>query len=271
MSSTSDISKYLDDDTNVVHNSVKDIQLSKDYIEEFGIGELDWKILEGSLHMNSCMTPYQCKHFVADTQLTPWRKCRQAILELETRYHAYIEVKHSLRKAQIQLKMIMRDMENETDDLQKELQACEASKVEYDVTIWKRKYRQSQVEMDSFLKIVKEYVKQEEDLPHFIEMNDKEEAQYWIARMGKQAALDIISYGRISSGNMDSIALMPETDQVEALKIAVRYSTMIQGGLDKLNVQLQPELNKFMTGEEMVAKLQPELQEKLKIEGNDLQ
>ena len=216
--------------------------------------------------MNSCMTPYQCKHFVADTQLTPWRKCRQALLELETRYHAYIEVKHSLRKAQIQLKMIMRDMENETDDLQKELQACEASKVEYDVTIWKRKYRQSQVEMDSFLKIVKDYIKQEEDIPHFIEMNDKEEAQYWVARMGKQAALDIISYGRISSGNMDSIALMPETDQVEALKIAVRYSTMIQGCLDKLNVQLQPELNKFMTGEEMVAKLQPELQEKLKLE-----
>ena len=172
MSSTSEISKYLKTDTNVVHNDVKDIQLSKDYIDEFGIGELDWKILEGSLHMNSCMTPYQCKHFVTDTQLTPWRKCRQALLELETRYHAYVEVKHSLRKAQIQLKMIMRDMENETDDLAKELQACEASKVEYDVTIWKRKYRQSQVEMDSFLKIIKEYIKQEEDLPHFIEMNE---------------------------------------------------------------------------------------------------
>ena len=91
-------------------------------------------------------------------------------------------------------------------------------------------------------------------------------------RMGKQAALDIISYGRISSGNMDSIALMPEKDQVEALKIAVRYSTMIQGGLDKLNVQLQqPGKTQFMTGEDMVAKLQPELQEKLKLEGNDLQ
>ena len=102
-------------------------------------------------------------------------------------------------------------------------------------------------------------------------MNEAEESNYWIARMGKQAALDIISFGRISSGNMDSIALMPEKDQVESLKIAVRYSTMIQGGLDKLNVQLQPELNKFMTGEEMVAKLQPELQEKLKLEGNDLQ
>ena len=125
--------------------------------------------------------------------------------------------------------------------------------------------------MDSFLKIIKDYIKEEGDIPHFVEMNEQEEANYWIARMGKQAALDIISYGRISSGNMDSIALMPEKDQVESLKIAVRYSTMIQGGLDKLNVQLQPELNKFMTGEEMVAKLQPELQEKLKLEGNDLQ
>ena len=49
MSSTSEISKYLKIDTNVVRNSVaKDIQLSKDYIDEFGIGELDWKSLKGS-------------------------------------------------------------------------------------------------------------------------------------------------------------------------------------------------------------------------------
>ena len=41
--------------------------------------------------------------------------------------------------------------------------------------------------------------------------------------------------------------------------------------MDKLNVQLQPELNKFMTSNDMVAKLQPELQEKLNLEGNDLQ
>ena len=65
---------------------------------------------------------------------------------------------------------------------------------------------------------------------------------YWIARMGKQAAMDIISYGRIGSGNMTSIMDMPEEDQVETLGIAVKYSGMIGGGIDKLNKMIAPQL-----------------------------
>ena len=80
-----------------------------------------------------------------------------------------------------------------------------------------------------------------------------EERKYWIARMGKQAAMDIISYGRIGSGNMESISMMPEKDQVQALQIAVRFSTMVSGGLDKLNKQLQPELKQYMLGDKVVA------------------
>ena len=71
--------------------------------------------------------------------------------------------------------------------------------------------------------------------------------------MGKQAAMDIISYGRIGSGNMESISMMPEKDQVQALQIAVRFSTMGSGGLDKLNKQLQPELKQYMLGDKVVA------------------
>ena len=99
-------SEYLhsNDDVDIINTEVKDIKLSKEYIDEFGVSELDWKVLEGALHMNSTMTPYQCQHFVADSQLTPWRKTRQAMLELETRYHAYVEVKHSLKKSIVQRK-----------------------------------------------------------------------------------------------------------------------------------------------------------------------
>ena len=65
---------------------------------------------------------------------------------------------------------------------------------------------------------------------------------YWIARMGKQAAMDIISYGRIGSGNMTTIMDMPEEDQVETLGVAVQYSGMIGGGIDKLNKMIAPKL-----------------------------
>lgn len=250
MSTTSD---YLNDESNIVNTNVKDIKLSQEFIDEFNITDLDWKLLEGALHMNSGMTEYQCEHFVADSQLTPWRKARQALLELETRYHAYVEIKHSLKKAKVQKKIFQRDYDNESDELTKELIAVDLSKIDYDITIWKRKYYQSQKEMQIFLDIVKKYVKSEEDIKYFTDFNDDEERAYWIARMGKQAAMDIISYGRIGSGNMESISMMPEKDQVQALQIAVRFSNMVSGGLDKLNKQLQPELKQYMLGDKVVA------------------
>lgn len=249
MNTTSD---YLNDETNIVNSNVKDIKLSQEFIDEFNIKDLDWKLLEGALHMNSGMTEYQCEHFVADSQLTPWRKVRQALMELETRYHAYVEIKHSLKKAKVQKKMFQRDYDNEKDELQKELISCDLSKIDYDITIWKRKYYQSQKEMQIFLDIIKKYVDKEEDIKYFTEFNDDEERAYWIARLGKQAAMDIISYGRIGSGNMESITMMPEEDQVQTLQLAVRFSGMIGGGLDKLNRQLQPELKQYMAGEKVV-------------------
>ena len=245
-------SDYLKDSTSIVNANVKDIKLCQEFIDEFNVSDLDWKLLEGALHMNSGMTEYQCEHFVADSQITPWRKTRQALLELETRYHAYVEIKHSLKKAKVQLKILQRDYETETDDLQKELIAIDISKVEYDITIWKRKYHQSQKEMQIFLDIAKKNIKSEKDIDHFTEFNNDEERAYWVARLGKQAAMDIISYGRIGSGNMESISMMPEEDQVQTLQIAVKFSHMVGSGLDKINKQLQPELKQFQLGNKVV-------------------
>ena len=73
--------------------------------------------------------------------------------------------------------------------------------------------------------------------------------------MGKQAAMDMVSYGRITTGNMDSLTLMPEEDQLEALHIATRDSSMIMCGVDKINKQLQPELQKFIVRDKLTTKL----------------
>lgn len=177
------------------------------------------------------MTPFQTKHFVAGSQITPWRQVRQALMELETRYHAYFELRTSLRKAEVQRKMQIRAIEHESDDLVREMLQIDLDKMDYDITIWRRKLRQAEIEIDSFLKIVREHVTDEEDLKYFTEMNDDEERQYWVFRMGKQAALDIIAYGRIGSGNMDSIAMMDYDDQIAVLHKAIQYSGMINANV----------------------------------------
>lgn len=221
----------LIDPQNIKSAILHDINLAEDFKSRYGLDDFDSTIIRESVLVNTGMTHFQSKHFVAGSQITPWRQVRQALMELETRYHAYFELQTSLRKAEVQRKMQVRAIDEETDLLVREMLQIDLDKMDYDITIWRRKLRQSEIEIDSFLKIVREHVKDEEDLKYFTEMNEDEERQYWVYRMGKQAALDIIAYGRIGSGNMDSIAMMEYDDQIEVLHKAIQYSGMINANV----------------------------------------
>ena len=244
LNSDANLSDIVSDVRNIISSDTNEIHLSKSFVDEFGLNKKDFDILSASMRFNSGMTEYECEHFVADPQLTPWRKVRQALMELETRYHAYMENRNSLRKAEILRKRLNRDMPLLPDELDRELMQIDMEKNDYDIGIWKRKLRQSELELKYFLEIVDKYVDEENGYPleYFLTEHEHEEKMYWIARMGKQAAMDIISYGRIGSGNMTSIMDMAEEDQVEALGIAVKYSGMIGGGIDKLNKMIAPKL-----------------------------
>ena len=244
LNSDANFSDIIADVKNIISSDTNEIHLSKSFVDEFSLTKKDFDVLSASMRFDSGMTRYQCEHFVADTQLTPWRKVRQALMELETRYHAYMENRNSLRKAEILRKRLNRDMPLLPDELDRELMQIDMEKNDYDIGIWKRKLRQSELELKYFLEIVDKYVDEENGYPleYFLTEHEHEEKMYWIARMGKQAAMDIISYGRIGSGNMTSIMDMPEEDQVETLGIAVKYSGMIGGGIDKLNKMIAPQL-----------------------------
>lgn len=244
LNSDANFSDIIADVKNIISSDTNEIHLSKSFVDEFALTKKDFDVLSASMRFDSGMTEYECEHFVADPQLTPWRKVRQALMELETRYHAYMENRNSLRKAEILRKRLNRDMPLLPDELDRELMQIDMEKNDYDIGIWKRKLRQSELELKYFLEIVDKYVDEENGYPleYFLTEHEHEEKMYWIARMGKQAAMDIISYGRIGSGNMTTIMDMPEEDQVETLGVAVQYSGMIGGGIDKLNKMIAPKL-----------------------------
>ena len=242
LNSDANFSDIIADVKNIISSDTNEIHLSKSFVDEFALTKKDFDVLSASMRFDSGMTEYECEHFVADPQLTPWRKVRQALMELETRYHAYMENRNSLRKAEILRKRLVRDIELIPDELDKELMQIDYEKNDYDIGIWKRKLRQSELELKYFLNVVDKYVDDEHPLEYYCQENHQEVRMYWIARMGKQAAMDIISYGRIGSGNMTTIMDMPEEDQVETLGVAVQYSGMIGGGIDKLNKMIAPKL-----------------------------
>lgn len=242
MNSTSDII----DTGNIVSSDVLQIEIAKDFKERFNFKDYDLDIIRSSIHANMGMTEYQCQQFVTNSQLTPYKMVRQALMEIETRYHAYYEIRNNLRKNEIMRKKLQRQIDATADELDKELLQIDLDKMDYDITIYKRKFLQAEVEMKAFIDVVKQYAKTDEELAPYLDLNEDEEKKYWVARMGKQAALDIISYGRIGSGNMDSIAMMPQEDQLNTLQLAVQYSGLINAGLHKVSLETEQTVSKYL-------------------------
>ena len=242
MNTTSDII-----DTNkIVSSDLLQIQIAPDFKERYGFKDYDLDIIRSSIVANMGMTEYQCQQFVANSQLTPYKMVRQALLEIETRYHAYTEIRNSLRKNEIYRKKLQMQIDATVDELDKQLLQIDLEKMDYDITIYQRKFAQSEGEMKAFIDVVKRYAKTDEELAPYLELNEEEEKKYWIARMGKQAALDIIAFGRVGSGNMDSIAMMPSEDQLNTLQLAVQYSGLINAGLHKVSLGVQEQVNQYL-------------------------
>lgn len=242
MNSTSD----LIDTSDIVSSDVLQIKVAQDFKDRFNFQDYELDIIRSSIHANMGMTEYQCQQFVANSQLTPYKMVRQALLEIETRYHAYYEIRTSLRKSEIMRKKLQRTIDATPDELDKELLQIDLEKMDYDITIYKRKFLQSEIEMKAFIDVVKKYATTEEELKPYLELNEDEEKKYWVARMGKQAALDIIAFGRVGSGNMDSIAMMPQEDQLNTLQLAVQYSGLINAGLHKVSIEAQKTVDQYL-------------------------
>ncbi len=239
-------SSYTADTLKAVNPQPKASDVDMDFLDRYDLGNFEKEIMSYAIHTNMGMTAYQCANFVARGQLTPWRQVRQAYMELEVRYHAYQEIKTSLRKAELIKKKWLRDQAEATDEIAKEMLQVDIDKNEYDITIYKRKLIQAEREINAYMDVVKHFAKTEEDLKYFAEDNPEEERKYWIARMGKQAAIDVIAYGRVGSGNMDSIAMMPEEDQVEALAFAMKYSGMVQAGIHNISLGVQGQIDRML-------------------------
>lgn len=203
--------------------------------EFFQLSEKEHEILDGALNLNSGQSLYQSEHFVADSQLTPYRKLKQCLLELETRHHGWHNINNSLKRKQVEIKIAKKQLEEATDELQKELIMVDIEDMEHDVKVWNRKIKQAAEEVKIYLDLIKKIAGDNDELLKKAYTYDhEEERKYWVTRMAKQAAMDMISYGRIGSGNMDSIAMMPEEDQIETLATTIQYNERLSQGLSQI-------------------------------------
>jgi hypothetical protein len=188
------------------------------------------------------MSDFQSRYFVVNSQVTNYRRVRQALLEIETRLAAKKQIERNVWKTETQIKIVKRDIEKEHDDLKKELLYIDLDQFNYDLSVYAKKYKVCLEELENFSKIVKDIVPDIEELEKYKLHDEVEERNYWITRMAKQAALDLISQGRIGQGNLDSIAMMPLHDQEETIKAALKYNTVLNKGIGALEKKAHMEL-----------------------------
>lgn len=191
-------------------------------------------ILENAIKFSTGQTDYQNENFVMNSHVTKYRQVRQALLEIENRYHGIRKIKLDIRRDDVKIAKLKKDLETVTDDLEAELIKIDIEDFESDQEIRKRKLNRQEQEIDVFVKRVQQEVENEEDIERYFDQDPEEEKKYWIARMGKQAAMDILSFGRISTGNLDSIAMLPEEEQLQILSIGFQYSNLLGGQLAKI-------------------------------------
>lgn len=188
------------------------------------------------------MSDFQSRYFVVNSHVTDYRRVKQAILEIETRIAALKQIQRNIKRNLIQIKLKQEEIDQEPNPLKKELLAVDIDQWEYDNSVYDKKLRICQEELDQFCQIVKNIVPDRLALESYKGHDEAQEREYWVTRMGKQAAMDLMAMGRIGQGNLDSIAMMPLEDQEKTIKLALGYTANLNSAISYIDDDVKLEL-----------------------------
>ena len=223
------------------------------HISESDVDQFDEALMAWSEQQHFGQTKFQNEYFVVNSQVSPYRQIRQAMMEIQGRTNA-------LQKTTIQFKRCLNDIarvtaarDKEKDEFHKVDRQYELELLYLDKQIWLNKIHQCKEELNGLFDIIKakagtsnpdEITKILEDK----ELESMEEHKYWIARMGKQSAIDLLTTGRIQAGNLESILQMAPEDQAAVTDLAMTYSTAVNKSIGGIKEAAEERVEKMLDG-----------------------
>ena len=211
------------------------MDISSDALESFVEGNMDFG-----------MTHEQIKNFVVNSHVTDKRKLRQVLIEVSTRNHERKKLRLDIERKQVNIDALTAKLETVDDPYERRFIELDIEEYKLDMGRFRITLHQSDNELEAFMEWIHKHFGEMADVEKAAEYNEEEERKYWIARMGKQAAVDVYATGRIGIGNLDSIAMMREDDQYATLNIAMQYSGLLNAGIGKIQNELKPQMDKMM-------------------------
>lgn len=196
--------------------------------------QMDWSVPE-----------FKVKHFVGGSHIHPLHKIQQYLLELNSRMEMMGTYEYEVSKFKAQRELEYEKRELATLKSEKSLCDIEIAEIE-------RKIRATEGRIFSLTEDIKKYMHLIEEFNNSTEGRDADgelyydilsnrekresiEAEYWEYRLAKQAAMDMIAYGRIGSGNMEAILQLSGDAQNKC--IAMAYEVLITNEIRMNQIQ----------------------------------
>lgn len=214
----------------------------------------DKEILEYSMNKEWCNPKFKLRWFVGETQVTPFAKIRQWLLEIKSREESIENLEYEIAKWQIQIDRHNYLAKNATDEFDRREHELEAWNLTRNQIMTKRRLSNWYLERQQLIDLVNEFLASEEALlpdgsgRTYMDIMDTDEedlyeAHYWTNRLAKQAATDLLFYGRVNSGNMDAILSMNPQQQTETLTLAMSYGTQLKQIQDNIQLEVDKSLS----------------------------
>ena len=208
-------------------------------------------IMEWSDHQYFEQSEFQNKHFVINSHVTPYRQMQQAAMEIQVRYNSLQKITISYKRCLNDIARVTHEMEQEDDPFYKQDKVYELQLLQVDKTVWVNKINQSKKEIESFVKIIKEKFQDPSDIKGLLEdkeLKEREEQKYWIARMARQSATDLMTTGRIQAGNIEALLQMSPEDQAAVVDLSLTYSTAVNRSIGGIKEAAEARVDKMMEG-----------------------
>lgn len=208
------------------------------------LNEVDRKLLDIAEDISFSLPKFKADNFVGGAQITPYAKLKQWLIELRQREDIVEHLEYLFRKKEIEIELEHEKVEFITEPLRKELVVLSIKDMHIDLRKYQRNLKDAYKERQVFIDLVKEFIESDDSkLPNGMslmdvfgnqELEDKFEKEYWSVRMAKQAMLDMISYGRVGTGNLDSILMMSPEQQKEVMALASSYTVTMDRNITTL-------------------------------------
>ena len=242
-----------DSDLYSFHSVLNDLQNIDS--ENWDLSDFDKRLINWSDSQYFGQTEYQNRYFVINSQVTPWRQIRQAIMEVQTRLNGLQKVTISYKRTLNDIARVKHEMEEEENPFYKQDKQYELELLMCDKQIYMNKVQQCKYEISGLMRIIKEHTGGEQDFETLTETvlnkenEEIEEHKYWIARMAKQCSLDLLTTGRIQAGNLDSMLMMSPEDQAAVTDLALTYSTAMNINVGKIKAAAEEKVERMLDGQ----------------------